>query len=223
MACLAEIGGALGVDFILASHVGKVGHSFIVNIKLINIQTAKVEGRVYQIIEKEGDVDTLFGTLKRAAHKLFPVMSGDKEAMAKVSAGTVSADSAEKGYKPGAEVGSSSLMPSATKETGSTMAGPGALPIALWAVGVGAVGLGTYFNFRAQSLAEDAWAGDQLAVPKAETSELVSWVGIGVGVASVASGLIAWLVSGDSASEKSVVIAPHFGPGRAGLELVMDL
>src|SRR2546421_6199645 len=37
-ACLAEIGGALGVDRIVAAHIGKVGTTFVVNIKLINIR-----------------------------------------------------------------------------------------------------------------------------------------------------------------------------------------
>lgn len=35
--CLVELGGALGVDRIIAGHVAKIGNSYIVQIKMINV------------------------------------------------------------------------------------------------------------------------------------------------------------------------------------------
>ena len=44
--CIAEIGGALGVDQIASGNVGKVGETFVIQLKLINIRTAEVLRRV---------------------------------------------------------------------------------------------------------------------------------------------------------------------------------
>jgi hypothetical protein len=52
-ACLAEIGGALGADRIVVSSVGKVGDSFLVTVKLIDIQNARTDGRAYRRVAPE--------------------------------------------------------------------------------------------------------------------------------------------------------------------------
>lgn len=66
--CLAEIGGALGVERILASHIGKVGDTFVVNIKLINIRIATTEARVYETVN--GKQDLLIATVRTSVQKL---------------------------------------------------------------------------------------------------------------------------------------------------------
>lgn len=45
-ACLAEIGGALGVERIVVGHVGKVADSYVVSLRLIATREALVENRV---------------------------------------------------------------------------------------------------------------------------------------------------------------------------------
>lgn len=45
-ACLAEIGGALGVGFLVSGTIGKVGETYLISLKLINIQEARTENRV---------------------------------------------------------------------------------------------------------------------------------------------------------------------------------
>ena len=40
-ACLAEIGGALGVNLLMASSVGGVGDSYLLNIKIVDTSTMK--------------------------------------------------------------------------------------------------------------------------------------------------------------------------------------
>ena len=39
--CLVELGGALGVDRLVAGHVAKIGETYVVQIKLINITIHK--------------------------------------------------------------------------------------------------------------------------------------------------------------------------------------
>ncbi|MBN1962742.1 MAG: hypothetical protein JW841_17565 [Deltaproteobacteria bacterium] len=77
-ACLAEIGGALGVDRIIASHIGMIGSTYVVNIKLINIRSANTEGRAYETVK--GEVDALINTVKKSARKLLG--RGSKAAIA---------------------------------------------------------------------------------------------------------------------------------------------
>src|SRR5690606_27319445 len=66
--CLAEIGGALGVDRILAGHIGMVGETYVVNIKLINIRQATTEARVYETVS--GKQDLLINTIRTSVHRL---------------------------------------------------------------------------------------------------------------------------------------------------------
>ncbi len=42
--CLVEIGGALGVEYLVAGTVGKLGGTYLLSLRLIHIERAKVEG-----------------------------------------------------------------------------------------------------------------------------------------------------------------------------------
>ncbi len=44
--CLAELGGALGVEFIVMGSVSKIGESTLISLKKINLETLQVERRV---------------------------------------------------------------------------------------------------------------------------------------------------------------------------------
>jgi len=66
--CMAEIGGALGVDMIVMGSIGKLGSSYIVTLKLINIKKATVENRVSKTIP--ANEDKLIPLMKFLANKL---------------------------------------------------------------------------------------------------------------------------------------------------------
>ena len=68
--CLVELGGALGVDRLVSGHVAKLGETFVVQIKLINITEQKTEARVYQTVK--GKEDILIQTIKDSVKKLVP-------------------------------------------------------------------------------------------------------------------------------------------------------
>ena len=51
--CLAEIGGALGVDMIVASNIGKVGDNYLLNMKMLDVKRAVVKKRVSEITKAE--------------------------------------------------------------------------------------------------------------------------------------------------------------------------
>jgi hypothetical protein len=65
---MAEIGGALGVDKVVIGHVGKLGSSYVVTLKLMNIKSATVENRVSETIP--ADEDKLIPLIKFLANKL---------------------------------------------------------------------------------------------------------------------------------------------------------
>lgn len=69
VSCMAELGGALGVDFLLASEFAALGGTYIVNVKLIDIKGASVSKRAYETVK--GEQDVLLTTVKRVLAKLF--------------------------------------------------------------------------------------------------------------------------------------------------------
>jgi TolB-like protein len=66
--CLIEIGGALGVDYLVSGGVGTLGSSLVVNLKLLNIHEAQVTNRVSETFE--GDESELVRALRFAVKSL---------------------------------------------------------------------------------------------------------------------------------------------------------
>jgi len=62
--CLAEIGGALGVDKLLGGSMDKVGDSLLITLKLINIRTAQVERREAGRLQGATEEDALDAVTK---------------------------------------------------------------------------------------------------------------------------------------------------------------
>jgi len=62
--CLAQLGGALGVPYLFTGSLGSVGGRFMLNLKLLLVEEAKVDERVSKIFKDEGAlVDGLAGAL----------------------------------------------------------------------------------------------------------------------------------------------------------------
>ena len=64
-ACLAEIGGALGVEYIVAGSLAKIGDSFVVGLALNNVKQATVVNRVSETVT--GKPDALIAAVGRNA------------------------------------------------------------------------------------------------------------------------------------------------------------
>lgn len=77
--CMAEIGGALGVDFIVAGDIGKLGNRYLMNLKLIDIGRAETERRVSRTVE--GDMGLFLDALPGMVSELMQgIASGIKPA-----------------------------------------------------------------------------------------------------------------------------------------------
>jgi TolB-like protein len=53
--CLAEIGGALGVDYVLSGQVGQIGSRYHLSLQLLDARKAKVASRVARFSERDDD------------------------------------------------------------------------------------------------------------------------------------------------------------------------
>ena len=69
--CVVAIGGAMGVDKILTGSVGKLGDSYIFNLKLLDIFSGKIEGMFDKRLS-EGDEEDFLESIPEALETLFP-------------------------------------------------------------------------------------------------------------------------------------------------------
>ncbi len=51
--CLAEVGGALGVDFIVVGSLGKIGSLYRIDLKLVETKKARVRGRIGVTVDRQ--------------------------------------------------------------------------------------------------------------------------------------------------------------------------
>jgi len=66
--CLAEIGGALGVDFILVGSLGRLGTLYRIDLKLVETKKARVRGRIG--VSVEGQEEKLVVAIQKAVRDL---------------------------------------------------------------------------------------------------------------------------------------------------------
>lgn len=66
--CLAEIGGALGVDKLVVGQVGKLGESYVISLRLIDAFNVTVDSRVTESFK--GEEEQLIRSVRHAARQL---------------------------------------------------------------------------------------------------------------------------------------------------------
>ena len=88
--CLVEIGGALGVDYLVSGSVGKLGDAFVVILKLMDIHEAKVVSRSsesFRGVETDLAAALRFSTYRLLGHNLDG--AGELQVSANVEEGTI--------------------------------------------------------------------------------------------------------------------------------------
>jgi hypothetical protein len=68
--CLSEIGPALGVEYLVAGTLGRLGSDYVISLRLVHLQTTRVEARAEEVVT--GQPEKLRGTAKQVARSLFP-------------------------------------------------------------------------------------------------------------------------------------------------------
>jgi hypothetical protein len=83
--CLAEIGGALGVDYILVGSLGAMGALFRLDLKLVDAKKARVRSRVGVTVD--GNESKLVAAIQKAVRDLLnPLISTEPPGLAKTPA-----------------------------------------------------------------------------------------------------------------------------------------
>lgn len=99
--CMAQIGGALGVDRLISGDVGLLGEQYIVNLRLIDVRHGEVENRITETYH--GDEEQLLRAVRHAGHALLglPIEGAGRLAVtATQNAAAVFVDEDKKGQTP---------------------------------------------------------------------------------------------------------------------------
>ena len=73
--CLAEIGGALGVDFLLTGSLARFGSTYLLSLQLVETRAAQVKRQASFQLQGKSD-DALLAAVRKAVEQLFPARSG---------------------------------------------------------------------------------------------------------------------------------------------------
>jgi len=210
--CLAEIGGALGADFLAASNIGRIGDYYLLNVKILDVRSARVVKRWSEQVEGlENKLMAAVRTTVAAVGEEEPGGSEDNKTSETIVALSVPTETETEAV---AESEASSLHT------------PGLLPITLWAAGGAAIITGVIFGVKAKSHFDNAsnpdFDGGAHELEPGRTAQVVANVSYGVGGAALAAGVLTWLLLGDDEAA-TVALAPTFGPAGTGLALHLSL
>lgn len=194
IACLSELGGALGVDKLAAANIGKIGSFYLVNVKIINVRKAKVERRVsYKV---QGIEDKLIRAISASVKELItgkpePDPGGDK--------------GATPGAGPAGDRAAGRLEGKLERKTETD-------PYSLWGhasfwSGVGVVAFGGAAAGLSAAAASDYEGGDLGAEDSSRTWAGVMYASFGVGAALITTGVLLWLLGPEKAPEGGTTAA----------------
>ena len=178
--CIAEIGGALGVDELIRASLSRLGSKLIVSMTRIHVQSASVLKRA--TIKIENDEDLYDEALKAAVLELYeqkaapPKRTQRRAERRERVVDTMTAPVAE--------------------------GGPDLLEWTVMSMGAGAVTGGLVFGFLAEGRASESESvGGQLAVEEAKDLATIANVLYGLGGAGIATGLALWYFGDDAPSD----------------------
>lgn len=195
--CMAELGGSLGVEELIRGTVSQLGSKLILNLVRLKTRDAEIVKRA--IVKVELDENLYDDALGLAVTQLFAEKATSQSPSSAVTQPTASVLNAE-----------SSSFP----EISTTV-------WVLWGTGVVATGLGTYFGLESKRLEESGNAqgyGQQVIIQDAQRKALLTNISFGVAGASLATGLLLWLLDdAPSANSGQAGLAPFFGERTVGL------
>ncbi len=230
--CLAEIGGALGVDYVLSGQVGQIGTRLHLSFQLLDARKAKVVARTARFSDRDEDV--LASTAQAAVKDLL----AGREMAARQSAQTQTPKQTEIATaRTDANAAAGPAKQPAVKPDLSVRPAAGAVPagerggswfssrrtVAWLTIGGGAalIAGGVVFGLQAaskRSELEKAWASPDYASlydtksGEVKSAALVADVLYGVGAATTGVGI--WMLV---RSRHAVAVAPAVGGGEVGL------
>ena len=177
--CIAEIGGALGVDELIRASLSRLGSKLIVSMTRIHVQSASVLKR--STIKIENDEDLYDEALKAAVLELYEQKSAPKRTQRRADRRELVVDTMTAPVAEG---------------------GPDLIEWTVMSMGAGAVTGGLVFGFLAEGRASESESvGGQLAVEEAKDLATIANVLYGLGGAGIATGLALWYFGDDAPSD----------------------
>ncbi len=193
--CIAEIGGALGVDELLRASLSRLGSKLIVSMTRIHVQSASVLKRA--TIKIENDEDLYDEALKDAVLELYEKKAAPKRPQSM-------AERRERVVE--------------TMTTPVADGGPDLLEWTVMSMGAGAITGGLVFGFLANAQAKKSeQVGGQLAVEDAKGLALIANILYGLGGTGMATGLALWYFGDDG--PKDLAVAPMLTSGGAYISI----
>jgi TolB-like protein len=211
--CLAEIGGALGVEYVMIGTLGKLGALYRVDMKLVDAKKARVAGRFGESVE--GSEEKLVATVQRGVRKLLGALQADLPAPAAVAA-TEPAAVAKPAAPPPDLTAKDPTAAARPVETTTKSAGMSrrAWGWTVGGTGVAVIGVGALFGLQAKA-AFDAEkkasaAGDSATYlkKKDEAKQKAMMADVCFVAGGVAAGIGTWLLLTGS---PAVAVAPTEG------------
>jgi hypothetical protein len=195
--CMAELSGALGVEELVRGTVSQLGSKLILNLVRLKTRDAEIINRA--IVKVELDENLYDDALGQAVAQLFPGKKGSPATGASTAKSTGSITTIE-----------SSSLP----EISTTV-------WVFWGVGAVATGLGTYFGLESKRLEESGNAqgyGQQVIIQDAQRKALLTNISFGVAGASLATGLLLWILDDDAPPGVSQAgLTPFFDQRSVGI------
>lgn len=198
--CLAEIGGALGVDYMLTGQVGQIGSQYRISLLLVDSRRARVAARAAEFCEKSEDA--LVKAAQSTVRQLLAAVAPPAPPPA------VSGSGAGAPALAGAE-SAAAARPSHTKAW-IAFGTSGALALGGTLVGLGAKKqYDDLKKLQGQPGYAAEWDAKHDRIRRAVIGADVLWIG-----AVLAAGAGTWLWWTES---RNVALGPAVGPGTAGL------
>ena len=198
--CIAEIGGALGVRWVVIGNISQFGELFLLNLKLLDVDKVTVLQGVSKKIE--GGQAALIDALPVAAAELMKAAEKSMGMLAKATPPTdakdTPADTPKDTPKDTVNLGSGSMT-----EVGTTAPARERFNYNLWGhvtlwSGVAALGASGAFFAVSKKKANDYF--DEGIIEAAEASRRwagIAWGALGLGVALAATGVTLWMLEPD--------------------------
>lgn len=221
VACMAEIGGALGVKWVVIGNIGMFGNIYLLNLKLMDSEKVQVGSSISRKVA--GGEAALLDSLARAVGDLFgKVMKPKRTATTR----TAPRRPAPQTKKPSA-ITTAQVRPNPTNpavQTTSTLeaqaqaSGPFAYNtwghVSMW-TGVGVTSLGI-LSFLVSEGAKSDWmkTGDKDLVNKHEMWSSLAYTGLLLGAGLIATGTTLWLLEPD---EPESSVPAHTASWSAGM------
>jgi hypothetical protein len=91
--CMAELGGALGADRLLAADLAKLGESFLLHVRVVEVKKVRVSAQADRRL-RGGTIDDVLDVLPAMVAELFPAVPGAQAAVAVAPAAPAAAAAA---------------------------------------------------------------------------------------------------------------------------------